>query len=127
MKKILNLTQHALTPEQIEAGVCEPTPEDKEFIKKLLTFNKSVIGNKKLIENRAYALVDVVNKNYADVWKVLIGGAPFLMAPLERALKKCGYTPVYSFTDRVSVETTQPDGSVVKTAIFKHLGFIEAV
>lgn len=127
MKKILNLTQHNATAEQLAEGVCEPTPADKETIKSLLTFDKNVLEHKKLIDDRASALVELINKNYEDVWKVLIGGAPFLMAPLERALKRHGYTPVYSFTDRVTVETAQPDGTVIKTAVFKHLGFIEAV
>jgi hypothetical protein len=26
--------------------------------------------------------------------------------------------------ERVSIDTPQPDGSVVKTSVFKHLGFI---
>jgi hypothetical protein len=30
----------------------------------------------------------------------------------------------YSLIARVSIDTPQPDGSVVKTSVFKHLGFI---
>lgn len=62
MKKVLNLTQHALTSEQLEAGVCEPTPADKETIKALLTFDKNVLEYPKLIDDRASALVELVNK-----------------------------------------------------------------
>lgn len=57
--------------------------------------------------------------------RVMIGGAPYLMAPLERMLKKSGYRPVYSFSERRSVEETLPDGSVKKTAVFAHVGWVE--
>jgi hypothetical protein len=31
---------------------------------------------------------------------------------------------LFSHSERVSIDTPQPDGSVVKTSVFKHLGFI---
>ena len=47
------------------------------------------------------------------------------MGALEAVLKAAGYKPVYAFSERVSVDVTQPDGSVVKTSKFAHKGFVE--
>ncbi len=58
--------------------------------------------------------------------KVMIGGAPYLMGPLETALKKDGFIPLYAYSERVGVETNNPDGTVSKRFEFKHLGFYEA-
>ena len=57
--------------------------------------------------------------------KAMIGGAPYLMAPLERELRRWRVTPLYSLSERVSEERQFPDGSVVKTQVHKHLGFLE--
>jgi len=73
------------------------------------------------ISERARALAKLANRSRA-----MIGGAPYLMASLERELRRLAITPLYSFTARESVEVVQPDGSVRKTAIFRHVGFVEA-
>ena len=57
---------------------------------------------------------------------IMLGGAPYLMAPLEGALKECGFRVVYAYSERVGEEHTKPDGSVLKSFTFKHLGFYEA-
>jgi hypothetical protein len=57
----------------------------------------------------------------------MIGGAPWMMAALESALLDAYITPLYAFSVRESVEIAQPDGSVVKTAVFKHVGFYNPV
>lgn len=36
-----------------------------------------------------------------------------------------GVKPLYSFTERASVESTNEAGEVVKTNVFKHVGFVE--
>lgn len=56
----------------------------------------------------------------------MVGGAPFFMAPLEAALRAVNIIPVYAFSKRESVEEKQPDGSVKKTQVFKHAGFVPA-
>ena len=48
-----------------------------------------------------------------------------MMGQLEAALRALEVQPLYAFSVRESVETTLPDGSVVKTAVFKHGGFVE--
>ena len=48
------------------------------------------------------------------------------MAPLEEALRYRGILPLYAFSRRESREETDPDGSVRKVAVFRHLGFYPA-
>lgn len=137
-QKILNLTQHAATPEQIEAGVFEPSAEDKKEIQKLLTFEE--IPTKEEIESRAKELARIASKIFLDVEyveeynhfqhnridrKAMIGGAPYLMGLLEAYLKHECVKPVYAFSKRESVDQPQPDGSVRKVQVFRHAGFVK--
>ena len=117
--KILNLTQHMATPEQVVMGVFEP--ENKTRIQELLTFNS--LPTREEINDRAMAIASYAGCQ-TDCTHAMIGGAPYLMPALEHALTFQGITPLYSFTERVSVETVQPDGTVKKTAVFKHIGFV---
>ena len=137
---ILNLTMHQATPEQVAAGVYNPkTPDD---IKAALTFN--TLPSKQEIEVKALTLAaiavrEVFNRVLADRpeseemlgiedqmlgMRVMVGGAPYLMAPLEKALRDANLTPVYAFSKRESVEVILDNGDVRKTAVFKHLGFV---
>lgn len=118
---ILNLTQHQATTEQISAGVIEPSAEDKKTIQSILTFDET--PSKGELESRANALVTFVTK--MGCRKAMVGGAPYLMSHIERALKEKGYTPVYAFSKRESVDQVQPDGSVRKVAVFRHAGWVE--
>ena len=123
---IINLTQHVATQDQLNAGVIEPAPEDKEIIQDLLTFN--ALPSVEELEGRAYNLATLVTDMgaaNASHHTVMIGGAPFFMGHLEAALKKVGHKPVYAFSKRESVDRVQPDGTVRKVTIFKHLGFVE--
>lgn len=117
---ILNLTQHAPTEEQKLDGVIEPV--EKEKVKSLLTFE--FFPRREEIAARAKALAEVAADHGAEA--AMIGGAPYLMTYLERELKEKGIKPLYSFTQRVSEEVTLPSGSVKKTNVFKHIGWVEA-
>lgn len=129
---ILNLTQHNATPEQKAQLVVEPRMT-KEKIRELLTFEE--IPTKEEIEARAKELARIAVSEasmYAgdtdnEIWitRVMIGGAPYLMGALEKALRECGFTPVYAFSKRESEEIPQPDGSVKKIQVFRHVGFVE--
>lgn len=120
-KQIYNLTQHPPTPEQLAAGVSEPEKEEKELIKLLLTFED--IPTKADLYQRASALAgSVLNHGFKNA---MIGGAPFFMSTLERVFKENGITPLYAFSKRESVEEMQADGTIKKTQIFKHLGWVE--
>lgn len=122
--KILNLTQHRATPEQISAGVVEPE-EGKKKIQRLLTFED--LPTPEVIQERAEALArvaELLTKEYSHD-AVMVGGAPYLMSALEKALKERDLTPLYAFSKREVVEEQLSDGSVKKTQVFKHLGFVE--
>lgn len=118
--KIINLTQHAATPEQIEAGVFDVTGDALIILKRRLTFD--VLPTRENILYTTIILAYMAAKNGAT--HAMIGGAPYLMAPLETTLKEIGVTPLYAFSVRESVEETLPDGSVRKTNVFKHGGFV---
>lgn len=127
--KVLNLTQHTASAEQIEAGVVDVAPEFREELAQLLTFGD--LPSPVVLQHRAeaiavFAAYQAASMGMSADTKVMIGGAPFLMAPLVDALKIAGFRPVFAFSRRESVEETQPDGSVRKVAAFRHLGFVEA-
>jgi len=56
----------------------------------------------------------------------MIGGAPWMMGPLVRALHAAGVVQcLAAFSRRESVERTDPaTGAVTKTAVFCHMGFV---
>lgn len=118
---ILNLTQHTPTPDQVLAGVVEPA--DKAEVKRLLTF--AAVPAKAEVYERSLALAEIARASGAD--EAMIGGALWLMGPLEHALRCVGVTPLYSFTERRSTEEVLPDGSVMKAGTFKHLGWVEGL
>lgn len=113
---ILNLTQHVGTPEQ---GVTEPT--NKAEVQALLTFENLPTAIE--VAERAGKLACLAHESGAE--SAMIGGAPFLMGPLAETLKGFGIKPLFAFSRRESVETVNADGSVSKTAVFRHCGFVE--
>ena len=125
--KILNLTQHAPTDEQVEAGVVNPGLTSREDLSALLTFDKLPTSS----EVRKAAM-DIALRAFRErisgicTTHVMIGGAPFLMPHLERTLRDMGFDVMYAFSERESTEQTQPDGSVRKINVFRHVGFVEA-
>ena len=122
MGKILNLTQHEATKEQIEAGVIEPA--SKGYIRELLTFEE--LPSQKELERRAKELAWLAEAYRSEgITKVMIGGAPYFMSTLEKVLKEHGFTPLYAFSKRECIEEKRPDGSVKKTQVFRHIGFVE--
>lgn len=120
MANILNLTQHIATSEQVEVGVFEPA--DKKAVQALLTFNAP--PSKEERAARAKALADMAVAAGAPA--AMIGGAGYLMGPLEAALNERGIKPLHSFSQRESVDVPQPDGSVKKSQIFRHVGWVES-
>lgn len=133
---MINLTQHTATPEQIAAGVREPDAHKATIVAAL---NFDDIPTKADILDRAaklakYAEYELLQptEDYEE-WELppepaaMIGGAPYLMSALEDALIARGIKTFYAFSRRESVEETLPDGSIKKTAIFRHIGFVEAV
>lgn len=151
---IINLTQHAQTVEQSEAGVGPRSAK----IAELLTVGADVLTaapdlRAELLDSRVSAIVEEIypvimgwavwrsmrvleaqNEGRSlDAWNIgreplgtaMVGGAPYLVDRLVRRLKEMGVTPVYALSERVSEERETPEGRV-KVQVFRHLGFIEA-
>ena len=133
MRKLLNLTQHKASAEQVEAGVFDLNEKHTTELRQLLTFEE--LPAKEEIGRRATAIAELAlmvksetypgGDEFQGEWiRCMIGGAPYLMGTLERRLKEDLFTPVYAFSQRVS-EEKEVDGEVIKTQAFKHLGFVE--
>ena len=127
--KILNLTQHEATLDQLDAGVVNLQGEDLQILKDLLTFKELPSKNK--INSRARSIAALALLQ-SGVSSVMIGGAPYLMGPLERAITLnnksewlSDISVVYAYSDRVSVETKLDNGTTKKTMMFRHIGFVE--
>ena len=118
---ILNLTQHVATTEQLAAGVVEPNDHHKMRIVKLLTFD--TIPTLCQMTNRACAIRSIVGK-YHELDGVMLGGAPFFMGTLEDILSVLPLRILYAFSERKSVEKII-NSKVIKTNVFKHIGFVE--
>ena len=120
---ILNLTQHAATEEQRVAGVVEPANKSK--VQELITFDALPSPEQIWTAADEVAKIAEYELSFSVFRRAMIGGAPFFMAPLERALLSRGIQPMYAFSKRESVDQPQADGSIRKTQIFRHAGFIE--
>jgi len=124
MTMTLNLTQH---PGSTEQNVVDLTGGRLTALKDALTFD--VIPTVDDILGRAAAIAHLACQEVGEDDQqvhAMIGGAPYLMGALERALRLVGIEPVYAFSLRESVEQKQPDGSVRKTTVFRHGGFVPA-
>lgn len=121
MNTIINLTQHEMTEDQLE-GFQQVGISYRDMIKVFLTFDN--LPSRKEIEACAYTLARIAVGQKAT--HAMIGGAPYLMGPLEYALRYYGVQPLYAFSKRESVEKTLEDGSIQKVSVFKHAGWIEA-
>ena len=122
---IANLTQHAATADQITAGVRDMSADAKAALSALLTFVELPTGDD--LRQRADAVVALLMEESDETpTTAMVGGAPYFMAPLVEALTHYGIRAVYSFTRRESLELVNADGSVSKTAIFCHIGWVEA-
>lgn len=128
---ILNLTQHAATEEQIAAGVRDLPELSAAALRILLTFTS--LPDADDVRARAEQIADLAALNASPedrgneegfALSAMIGGAPYLMAPLEVALREVGIDPLYAFSTRESVEEVQPDSSVRKVNVFRHAGFV---
>jgi hypothetical protein len=117
---IVNLTQHAPTAEQTAAGVFNSPHWDP--VKVLSTFDE--MPQYSTCFFRAREIAQIAKASGAT--RAMIGGAPFFMRHLEDALHMQGIEALYAFSVRESTEQSQPDGSVRKVNVFKHVGFYPA-
>lgn len=117
---IFNLTQHEPTGSQIES-VASRTEEQASAVKSLLNFIEP--PSREEIVSKAAALADIAKA--AGATAAMIGGAPYLMGPLEKELRYRRIIPVYSFSKRVSKEEVVINGTVQKTSVFEHVEWVE--
>jgi hypothetical protein len=120
MNNIINLTQHAPSAEQTAAGVFN-SPQ-WEVVKVLSTFEEMPTYSRCVFWAREIAQI----AKASGATSAMIGGAPFFMRHLEDALHMQGIAALYAFSVRESTEQAQPDGSVRKVNVFKHVGFYPA-
>ena len=128
---ILNLTQHQPTNEQLREGVVNLPVGEWTLVKELLTFE--TLPSVAELQARAHDLACIAadmadqadrgdSEGFANF--AMIGGAPFFMGHLEKALYDVGVNPIYAFSMRESVEALGDDGVVIKTNVFKHIGWV---
>jgi len=115
--KTLNLTQHAGSVEQ---KVVEPSADQKRIILSLITFDD--IPSPEEMKQRALQLAEIALQSGCNA--AMIGGAPYFQAPLERALLEKSVIPLYAFSKRESVDETLADGTIRKTSVFRHAGWV---
>ena len=121
---IPNLTQHLASPEQVSDGVVDFLPEARKYLCYLLTF--ATVPSAVEIVSRCESIVRFLrmNADAQDFDFVMIGGAPYLMGPLQCLLEAEGWEVCFSFTERISVEEVLPDGKVTKISQFRHCGWV---
>lgn len=119
---ILNMTQHPATAEQIEAGVLDLSPDDRALLAQALTFD--TCPDESVLLTRAKSIAMMAAGHSSGARSAMIGGAPYLMRPLEKALWDEDIRPLYAFSVRDSVERIRPSGAVEKVAVFRHSGFV---
>lgn len=117
MSKILNLTLHTATFEQITAGVIEPP--SKKQVRELLTFGTIPTANE--IGLRAVKLATIAGTSGCQ--SAMIDGPPYLMRPLEEALEDIGINGLFSFLGRDWIET-KVGGKTVRTPVLIHKGWL---
>jgi len=132
LPKIGNLTQHSATPEQKAEGVWDLPEYLRQELSSAITFDE--IPSPKEMAVRAQQVVAIFRGGQDAISQegmipvgitAMIGGAPYFMAPLERALMAAGIEPVYAFSRRESEDQPQTDGSVKKVMVFRHAGFVK--
>lgn len=125
---IINLTQHPATADQLAAGVADLPADQRAILAKALTFESlptrgEIVAAAGIIAGLA-ASAGPAPHILPDA--AMIGGAMWLMAPLAAAVEARGIEALFAFSQRESVDELQADGSVRKTAIFRHVGFVPA-
>jgi len=124
--RLLNLTQHDATKEQIKDGLVDPNESEKSVIRKLLTFDDVPTAEQMIDKSMSlyYLALHLIEK-YKTAPTVMLAGAPWFLPLVEHQLKKGGVKAVYSFSKRCVEEQISKDGkSVKKVSVFKHVQFI---
>ena len=126
---LFNITNHKLSTEQIGEHTVINMPDDIAAI-------WSQVGNLKTEVGEASATVynwihEIMRlSEHRKLLEITIAvqghpGATFCLVTDLLKVDHMDFYVVYAASKRESVEITQPDGSVRKVAVFKHLGWVE--
>ena len=117
MKKLLNVSNHVLGLNQLQEL------QDKGFDVVELPDNLKAVWGQLTPDNYLSVCNDVVafaEENGIEAFHV----AGFPAAVTALCIDIYPTTPIfYAYSERMSIEEPQPDGSVVKKNVFKHKGF----
>jgi len=119
---MINILAHKLTPEQVAELGGEP-----KHIRDLDPGLAAQIANCPMDRGTLVDMAqNLVFRACDDDARILAGsGSPAFTALLGAIAAKEGVGLVFAHSERVSVDEPQPDGSVKKTVIFKHVRFFE--
>lgn len=117
--RILNLTQHSLTPAQIAQGAFEPSAEDKSKISKLLTVDELI--SQKQLNEKSMQLLEIASKYEFDY--LLVGGMHPLINTVAFFSIFAEISTCQAFTKRMAVEVENADGTISKKTVFAHEKF----
>lgn len=133
MKKLLVLLQHQLTPEQLE----ELSGYEIIYLEDCAPQLFAQIANSPADFGRLEKLAeDLVEATGIQGCSIMLRplGSPAFNSVLDRRLAfrderleegEEHISSMFAHSERLSIDEPQPDGSVVKKSIFKHVKFIE--
>jgi len=126
METILNLTRHKATEDQKAVGIIDLPHEYISRINALGTF-QPIPTVTQLIE-RANDIVFVLQEyiRISGMYKVdsiMLGGAPYFNAVLDKVLTINGFRPCYPFTFKQSQHSVE-NNKTVSTTVYKHMGLV---
>lgn len=119
MKKMLNLSNHTLTQEQVKEindmgyEIVELTPEDKKIWGQLNPTN--------YVEETCRIVEDDETRYKVEGYHIAVFPPAVVVA--NSIANGLGLPSYYAYSERQSVEEKQSDGSIKKTNVFKHKGF----
>lgn len=133
MKKILVVMQHQFTPEQLEELKDDRLVYLKDCAPQLFAQIANSPADLERLEKLAEDLVEATGIQGCSIMLRPLG-SPAFNSVLDRRLLfrderleegEERISSMFAHSERVSIDEPQPDGSVVKKSIFKHVKFIK--
>lgn len=125
MKKMLWCSAHTPTKEQMDSL---NTMGELIFLKDVDASLQEKINNCSSDRAELLQLADDINalRLQMDCTIVQLGGSPMFLYIAGSQINGCMSKNVLIFahSERVSIDVPQEDGTVVKTSVFKHIGWI---
>lgn len=125
MKNLLWCSAHTPTKEQIQSL---NTMGQVMFLKDVKPSLQEKINNCPADRGELMSLAQELNKIRLDLdcTIVQLGGSPMFLYIAGATINSClsKQVLIFAHSERVSVDIPQEDGTVVKTSVFKHIGWI---